>query len=82
MFDKQGESLPGIVDGKWAPGRSGCYDTDCRTGRDLADRLLTRIQRDENPALFGTVVRAITAEHKYEAVEIGFCSRIGIQLMV
>lgn len=78
----EGMTLPGMRGSEWAPERSGSYEQDCATGREYATVLMTIISEQENPALFGTVVRAITAGGKFEGIEIGFCSVIGITLMV
>jgi len=65
----------------WEPDRSGEYEVACARGRDYADELLSYIRDEQNPTIFGSVVRAITAGGIYGAVEIGFCNRIGIQLL-
>lgn len=65
----------------WQPVRSGNYATDCNTGRRCADELLTYMREKDDPTAFGRVMRAITERGKMEAVEIGFCSRIGIVLI-
>ena len=69
-------------DGKWEPIRSGDYDRDCEHGRQIAKDTLAMIAATENPALFGTVVRAITAGGQFDGVETGFCSAIGIFIVV
>lgn len=78
----EGLVLPGMVGSEWAPARSDDYNRDCTTGREHAAALMAIIGEQENPALFGTIVRAITAAGKFEGVEVGFCSAIGIQLLV
>lgn len=78
----EGLTLPGMRGSEWAPSRSDCYEQDCATGREYATALMTIISEQENPALFGTVVRAITAGGRFEGVEVGFCSVIGIQLLI
>lgn len=74
--------LPCLIDGKWAPDRTGNYADDCAKGRAEAELMLVYIDQTQNPAVFGTIARAIVVAGVYEAVEIGFCSRIGIQLCV
>lgn len=84
MFDESAglpttvAELSFIRDGGWQPERTGAYDRDCGVGRACADEMLEMIGRTENPALFGAVARAITAAGRFEGVETGFCSRIGI----
>ncbi len=74
--------LPGMNGGEWMPARSESYEQDCATGREYARALQEIMCEQGNPALFGTVVRAITAGGRFEGVEIGFCSVIGIQLLI
>jgi hypothetical protein len=66
----------------WAPQRTGNYAQDTATGRRCADELLAYMRMKDDPLPFGQVTRAITEGGRYEAVEIGFCSRIGIHLLV
>ena len=81
--DNTVDSMFGFIrDTVWTPERSGSYDQDCRMGRLYADQLLDAITRTGNPALFGTVARAITQGGVFDAVEVGFCSRIGIHIAV
>lgn len=79
--DGEVRHLSFMVDGKWSPETTGDYSKDAQTGRDCADELISMIERTENPCLFGTVVRGIVESGVYGAVEIGFCSKIGIHLI-
>jgi hypothetical protein len=72
--------LPFLVEGQWLPDRTGDYEQDCAAGRSKALQLLTTIEETQNPALFGTVIRAMVAAGTYEGTEIGFCSRVGIYI--
>ena len=75
------EQVPFVTaDWEWKPTRTGDYGKDCDAGRHAAERLMAVIQQTDNPVLFGTVMRSIIAAGKYDAVEIGFCSVIGIEL--
>jgi hypothetical protein len=65
----------------WVPERSGDYAVDCETGRRYARDLLVLIRSEGNPALFGSVIRAISEVGVFGGVEIGFCSHIGIELI-
>jgi hypothetical protein len=65
----------------WAPERSGDYETDNAAGRRHAEALMRLIRETDNPTIYGSVVRAMTLHGTYGAVEIGFCSRIGIELI-
>jgi hypothetical protein len=69
--------LGALQDGQWLPARSGDYAADCNAGRTLADELCRIIIGSDNPALFGTVARAIVESGQFGAVEVGFCARIG-----
>lgn len=73
-----------FVSGKnlWRPVRTGNYAEDTARGRRYADELLTYIRLKNCPMAFSQVARAMTQAGRYEAVEIGFCSRIGIHLVV
>lgn len=75
------DRVPGIVNGEWAPVRSGDYAKDCQLGRDLGAQLLEHIRDEDNPMLFGTVMRAITQAGVFEGVEIGFCHVFGVELI-
>lgn len=66
----------------WAPTRTGDYAVDVEHGRRCADELLTYMRIKEDALPYSQVTRAITEGGKYDAVEIGFCSRIGILLFV
>ena len=68
------------ADWEWKPTRTGDYREDCDAGRQVAYSLTTANRQTDNPVLFGTVIRAIIAARRYGAVEIGFCSIIGIEL--
>ncbi len=70
-----------MQDGKWSPERSGCYNNDCERGRSYAQEMLDAIETNENPAMFGSIVRAVTVGGVFAGVEAGFCSRIGITLV-
>jgi len=65
----------------WAPATADDYEAQCALGRSYAEALLAEMKATKNPLLFGTVIRAITAAGKYEGVEIGFCSALGIELL-
>lgn len=65
----------------WSPDRHGEYEVDCARGRAYAEELLALMTTENNPSLFGSVLRAIVAGGTYEATEIGFCSRVGIELL-
>lgn len=65
----------------WNPDRGGEYEVACARGRRYAEELLEVIRLEENPTLFGTVLRAIVAGRVYGGVEIGFCHRLGIELL-
>lgn len=69
------------VESHWAPDRSGDYPDQCMRGRAYADELVAYIQKENDPTMFGAVVRSIVAGRKYDGVEIGFCSGIGIELL-
>ena len=69
------------VETHWAPDRSGDYPEQCMRGRAYADELVAHIQAENDPTMFGAVVRAIVAGRKYEGVEVGFCAGIGIELL-
>ena len=71
-----------IVNGKWQPERTNNYETDCKRGRAIAEEMMNLMQSDDNPALFGSVARAITEGGVFQAIETGFCSRLGIALTV
>lgn len=71
-----------IKDGRWSPVRTGRSAIDNEHGRACADEVLAFIAETNNPAIFGSVIRAITEGGVYCAVEIGFCSRIGIYMAV
>ena len=75
-------TLSFVQAGKWSPVRTGNYHDDCVTGRAYADELIKMIGRTGNPALFGSVARAITFGGEFGGVETGFCSRIGIVIAV
>jgi hypothetical protein len=66
----------------WAPRRTGDYATDTAYGRRCADELIGFMRLKNCHLAFGQVMRAITAVGKYEAVEIGFCHRIGVHVLV
>jgi|GEM_PF-1829721 len=65
----------------WAPDRTGEYEVQCARGRAYADALLAHMRETRNPTLYGAVMRGITSEGVYGGVEIGFCNRIGIELI-
>jgi len=64
----------------WMPQRTGEYAFDCAQGRRYADELISFMREKNDPLPFGNVIRAIAEHGKMEAVEIGFCSRLGIIL--
>lgn len=66
----------------WNPVRTGDYGTDTAAGRRYADELLNFIRVKDCALAYGRVARAIVEGGVFEAVEIGFCSRIGIHLCV
>ena len=75
------DQIPFVTTGwEWKPTRTGDYAADCAAGRHAAESLIAVIQQTDNPVLFGTVMRAIIAAGRYDAVEIGFCTVIGIEL--
>lgn len=65
----------------WNPDRSGSYTECCARGRAYAKELIKHIRDTENPTVFGSVVRAISASGRYEGIEIGFCTEVGVQLL-
>lgn len=65
----------------WSPRRTGNYADDTAMGRQYADELLAHMRLKECPLAFGQVMRAITESGTYDAVEIGFCSRLGIHIL-
>jgi hypothetical protein len=71
-----------VSDGNfWSPDRSGTYVEGNARGRVYADELLAKIRDEQDPTIFGSVIRAMSAGGTYGAVEIGFCGRIGIELI-
>lgn len=70
---------PGTVN-FWSPTRSDNYEQDCRTGRAYAEELLAYLGKSQDATIFGSIVRAIAKQGQYEAVEIGFCSRLNFRL--
>lgn len=73
-------TLPLSETGEWQPERSGDYQKDTASGRRYADNVLGLVDDRANPLIFGAVVKAIVQGGVYDAVEIGFCSRIGMAL--
>lgn len=69
------------VDSYWEPDRRGDYGEACARGQDYADALLELIRDEEEPVLFGFVLQAIVAKGVYDAVEIGFFTRLGSELL-
>lgn len=67
--------------GEWEPDRGGDYETQNARGRAYAVEVLEVIQNTRNPAIFGSCVRAIAGAGIYGAVEIGFCHRLGVELL-
>ncbi len=65
----------------WTPERPADYAAGNAMGRDYATEMLAYMATSGDASIFGAVVRAITRSGRYEAVEIGFCSVIGIQLL-
>ncbi|MEO5867185.1 MAG: hypothetical protein ABIS14_11700, partial [Sphingomonas sp.] len=51
-------NLTCLVEGNWAPLRTGDYEQDCAQGNLYANEVLALIEETENPAIFGSVVRA------------------------
>ena len=78
---QRGQTLSALVDGNWEPERSGNYTIDCSTGRDLANEVISITRDTRNPLVIGTAIRAMVESNRYEAVEIGFCSRLGVVLV-
>lgn len=66
----------------WSPRRTGDYEVDCRIGRAAADETLTYIRDTQDTVIFGAIVRAITRHGRYDGVEAGFCTQIGIDVWV
>jgi hypothetical protein len=66
----------------WSPRRTGNYAQDAAYGRDCAEELLLYMRVKDDPLPYSQVARAISESGRFEAVEIGFCSRIGIHLLV
>lgn len=67
----------------WAPECTGDYSKDCQIGRLAATELVDYLR--ENPhasTIFGSIVRAMTEAGRFDAVEVGFCSVIGIYVAV
>jgi len=65
----------------WTPERPKEYGAACAMGRDYAAELITHIQEQGDPSVFGAVIQAMMNGGIYEGVEAGFCSVVGIQLM-
>jgi hypothetical protein len=66
----------------WSPRRTGDYAQDAAYGRDCAEELLLYMRVKDDPLPYSQVARAISESGRFEAVEIGFCSRMGIHLLV
>lgn len=64
----------------WTPTVPDGWAAGCAAGRDYAAELIEFIQQENNPVIFGAVMRAITKKGVYEAVETGFCTHFGIIL--
>lgn len=65
----------------WTPERTGDYANDCAMGRDYAAELLAHMVTSQDSGIFGAVMRAITRSGVYDAVEIGFCTHLGVYLL-
>lgn len=66
--------------GNWQPTRTGDYAADCQHGRDLAEDIANRVSLEQNPLHFSVVAQAIVESGRWEAVEIGLFSRLGMFL--
>jgi len=69
-----------IADGRWQPTRTGDYEADCRHGHELAKDIADRVSRDSNPLHLSVAMRAIVESGRWEGVEIGLFSRLGMML--
>jgi hypothetical protein len=65
----------------WSPDRSGDNSVANARGRGYAQELLDAMRADRNPVLLGGIVRAIGQGQVYGPVEIGFCHRLGVELL-
>lgn len=66
----------------WAPERRGNYNEDCAMGRFYAREMMAYITRSNSPDIYGHIAEAIQNGGRWEGVEIGFCSEIGIFICV
>jgi len=57
---------------------SGDYATDCRRGRDMADRFIADMG---SPVSLGFLVRRLVARETFNAVHIGFMQRFAEQVL-
>jgi len=71
-----------LKDGLWMPERSGRFFEDCARGHRYAAELIAEMTQENNPTLLGAVVRSMIDGGKFEAVEIGFFSRVGQQIVL
>lgn len=79
-----GLSFTAVVGGRvslWAPDRSGSYGEANARGRRYAEEMLAHIRATQNPVWFGFIIREIAQSTVYGPVEIGFCHRLGVELL-
>lgn len=61
---------------------TGDYAADCRTGRQVADRLLAAMRERDDPAMLGMAIRKIVEHKRYSGIEVGFCHRLAERAMI
>lgn len=66
----------------WAPERSGDYETDCNRGRAAAREMLQFIRERNCPNVYASICRDMAASGVFGGFEVGFCTEIGITVMV
>ena len=70
-----------VAGGLWQPTRTGNYRADCRHGRELADHIIWRMRRDNNPLHLSVAVRAAVESGRWEGVEIGLFQALAEMVM-
>ncbi len=64
----------------WHPERTGCFETDCATGRAYFRALQELILSTGNPLYLSRVLHAQVEEGTWDGVEIGFAQALGEQI--
>lgn len=66
----------------WAPPRSGSYETDCAAGRAAAREMIQFIRENRCPAIYASICRDMQSAGIWDGFEVGFCTEIGITVLV